>query len=154
MVAHFLFRGGFMKKAKKYIYPFIFSICFFVTFIILMSVLEIVLPSGDYAGLAYAFIALLIWIFIVMPVYCFKYCKFICEEKHKFLYGFYNSLVISLCLTGPFLISAIPGNDADIIIKITLALFGWIAFCTYVSFLIRSNTTDKQDNNISGETEE
>ena len=47
-----------MKKAKKYIYPFIFSICFFVTYIILLIVLEIVLPSGDYAGLAYAFIAL------------------------------------------------------------------------------------------------
>lgn len=142
-----------MKKAKKYIYPFIFSICFFVTYIILLIVLEMVLPSGDYAGLAYAFIVLLIWIFIVMPIYCFKYSKLIYEEKWKFLFIMYNSLVISLCLTGPFLISAIPGNDADIIIKITLALFGWIAICTYVSFLIRSNTTDKQDDNISGETE-
>ena len=143
-----------MKKAKLYIYPFIFSICFFVTFIILMSVLEIVLPSGDYAGLAYAFIVLLIWIFIVMPIYCFKYSKLIYEEKWKFLFIMYNSLVISLCLTGPFLISAIPGNDADIIIKITLALFGWIAICTYVSFLIRSNTTDKQNDNDSNEAQE
>jgi len=143
-----------MKKAKKYIYPFIFLICFFVTYIILLIVLEMVLPSGDYAGLAYAFNVLLIWIFIVMPIYCFKYSKLIYEEKWKFLFIMYNSLVISLCHTGPFLISAIPGNDADIIIKITLALFGWIAFCTYVSFLIRLNTTDKQNGNNSSETQE
>lgn len=146
--------GDFMKKLKKFIYPFVFSICFFVTFIILMSVLEIVLPSGDYAGLAYAFFALILWILVIIPVYCFKYCKIIFSEKLIFLFGFYNSLVISLCLTGPFLISAIPGNDADIIIKITLALFGWIALCTYVSFLIRSNTTDKQNDNDSNEAQE
>ena len=119
-----------------------------------MNVLGIVLPSGDYAGLAYAFIALIIWILFIMPFYCFKYSKLIYEEKRKFLFIIYNSLVIALCLTGPFLISAIPGNDADIIIKITLALFGWIALCTYVSFLIRLNTTDGQDDNGSNETQE
>ena len=113
--------------------------------------LEIVLPSGDYAGLAYAFIALLIWIFIVMPIYCFKYSKLICEEKRKFLFIIYNPLIISLCHTGPFLISAIPGNDADIIIKITLGLFGWLALCTYVSYLVRINTTKEPDENDSNE---
>ncbi len=154
MVAHLLFWGDLMKKAKKYIYPFIFSICFFVTYIILLIVLEIVLPSGDYAGLAYAFIALLIWIFIVMPFYCFKYSKLIYEEKWKFLFIIYNPLIISLCHTGPFLISAIPGNDADIIIKITLGLFGWLALCTYVSYLIRINTIKEPDENNSSEAEE
>ena len=143
-----------MKKFKKFIYPFIFSICFFVTYIILAIVLEIVLPSGDYAGLAYAFIALLIWIFIVMPVYCFKYSKLIYEEKWKFLFIIYNPLIISLCHTGPFLISAIPGNDADIIIKITLGLFGWLALCTYVSYLIRINTIKEPNENNSSEAEE
>ena len=54
MVAYLSVLGSFMKKAKKYIYPFIFSICFFLTYIILVIALEIVLPSGDYAGLAYA----------------------------------------------------------------------------------------------------
>ena len=143
-----------MKKAKKYTYPFVFSICFFVTYIILLIVLGVVLPSGDYAGLAYAFIALLIWIFIVMPVYCFKYSKLIYEEKWKFLFIIYNPLIISLCHTGPFLISTIPGNDADIIIKITLGLFGWLALCTYVSYLIRINTIKEPDENNSSEAEE
>ena len=149
-----MFWGDTMKKLKKYIYPFIFSICFFVTYIILLIVLGIVLPSGDYAGLGYAFITLIIWIFIVMPIFCFKYSKLIYEEKWKFLFIIYNSLVIALCHTGPFLISAIPGNDADIIIWITLALFGWVALCTYVSYLIRLNTTNKQDDNNSLETQE
>ncbi len=143
-----------MKKAKKYIYPFVFSICFFVTYIILAIVLNIVLPSGDYAGLAYAFIALIIWILVATPIFCFKYSKLIYEEKWKFLFIIYNSLVISLCHTGPFLISAIPGNDAYIIIKITIALFGWIAMCTYVSYLIRINTTKKLNENNSSETGE
>ena len=125
-----------------------------MTYIILLIVLEIVLPSGDYAGLAYAFIALLIWIFIVMPVYCFKYSKLIYKEKWKFLFIIYNPLIISLCHTGPFLISTIPGNDADIIIKITLGLFGWLALCTYVAYLIRINTIKEPDENNSSEAEE
>ena len=125
-----------------------------MTYIILLIVLEIVLPSGDYAGLAYAFIALLIWIFIVMPFYCFKYSKLIYEEKWKFLFIIYNPLIISLCHTGPFLISAIPGNDADIIIKITLALFGWVAIWSFVPLVIRLDSTKKQDDNNSNETQE
>ena len=143
-----------MKKFKKFIYPFIFSICFFVTYIILAIVLEIVLPSGDYAGLAYAFIALIIWISVITPIYCIKYGRIIQNEKLKFLFAVYNPLVIALCHTGPFLISAIPNGDADIIIKITLALFAWIALCTYVSFLIRLNTTDGQNDNNSCEIQE
>lgn len=143
-----------MKKFKKFIYPFIFSICFFVTYIILAIVLEIVLPSGDYAGLAYAFIALILWILVATPIFCFKYSKLIYEEKWKFLFIIYNSLVISLCHTGPFLISAIPGNDADIIIKITLALFGWIAIWSFVPLVIRLDSTKKQDDNNSNEIQE
>ncbi len=143
-----------MKKIKKYIYPFIFSICFFVTYIILGIVLDMVLPSGDYAGLAYAAIVLIIWLLFIMPFYCFKYGKIIYAEKHWFLFVFYNSFVVALSHTGPFLISAIPNGDADIIIWITLALFGWVAICTYVSFLIRLNSTVKQDDNNSNEIEE
>ena len=143
-----------MKKAKKYIYPFIFSICFFLTYIILVIALEIVLPSGDYAGLAYAFIALIIWISVITPIYCIKYGRIIQNEKLKFLFAVYNPLVIALCHTGPFLISAIPNGDADIIIKITLALFGWVAIWSFVPLVIRLDSTKKQDDNNSNETQE
>ena len=143
--------GDYMKKAKKYIYPFVFSICFFVTYIILAIVLEIVLPSGDYAGLAYAFIVLLIWIFIVIPIFCFKYSKLIYKEKRKSLFILYNSLVVTLCHTGPLLIS---GDNAFIIMQITIALFGWIAFCTYVSYTVRIEDTKERSENDASETGE
>jgi hypothetical protein len=143
-----------MKKFKKFIYPFIFSICFFVTYIILAIVLEIVLPSGDYAGLGLFMLIIILWVLVTIPIYCFMYSKLILEEKYKFLFGFYNSLVIALCYTGPFFISAIPNGDVDIIIKIALAIFGWIAICTYVSYLIRINTIKEPNENNYSETEE
>ena len=141
-----------MKKAKKYIYPLIFSICFYLLFGI--SYILILEFYNNYGGLGLALLFIILWILVATPIFCFKYSKHIYEEKRKFLFIIYNSLVISLCHTGPFLISAIPGNDADIIIKITLALFGWIAFCTYDSFLIRINTIKEPDENNSGEVEE
>ena len=143
-----------MKKLKLFIYPFIFSIAFFSVYLLLGVILGITLAAGDYAGIAYLLCTLIVWIFVVLPIYCHRYSKLILQEKYKLLLGLYNSLVIALCHTGPFLISSIPNGDTDIIIKITLALFGWIAFCTYVSFLIRLNTGDKQDDNKPLDTQE
>ena len=143
-----------MKKLKLFIYPFVFSIAFFSVYLLLGVILGITLAAGDYAGLAYLLYTLIVWIFVVLPIYCHRYSKLILQEKYKLLLGLYNSLVIALCHTGPFLISSIPNGDTDIIIKITLALFGWIAFCTYVSFLMRLNTGDKQDDNKPLDTQE
>ena len=137
-----------MKKAKKYIYPFIFSMSFFAFLAILVIVINRFYSNRDgYGGLVVAMLFILLWVFIVMPIYCFKYCEFICEEKHKLLFGFYNSIIVALFHAGPFLISATPNGDADIIIKITLALFGWIAICTYVLYLIRINTIKEPKEN-------
>ena len=138
-----------MKKLKLFIYPFVFSIAFFSVYLLLGFILGITLAAGDYAGLAYLFYTLIVWIFVVLPIYCHRYSKLILQDKYKLLLGFYNALVIALCHTGPFLISSIPNGDTDIIIKITLALFGWIAFCTYVSFLFRLNAGGKQDDSNS-----
>ena len=152
-VAHLLLWGDIVKKAKKYIYPFIFSISFFALFVIVVIVINRFYGNKEgYGGLGLALLFILLWILVATPIFCFKYSKHIYEEKRKFLFIIYNSLVISLCHTGPFLISAIPGNDADIIIKITLALFGWIAICTYVSYLVRINTTKEPNENNSNET--
>lgn len=139
-----------MKKAKKYVYPFIFSICFYFLFGI--SYIFILEFYNNYGGLGLALLFIILWILVATPIFCFKYSKLIYEEKRKFLFIIYNSLVISLCYTGPFLISAIPGNDAYIIIKITIVLFGWIALCTYDSYLIRINITKEPSENNSNET--
>lgn len=138
-----------MKKAKKYIYPPIFSICFFVVFVVLVIVINKF--YNNYGGLGLALLFIMLWILVATPIFCFKYSKLIYKEKWKFLFIIYNSLVTSLCHTGPFLISAIPGKGADIIIKITLALFGWIALCTYSSYLIRVNITKEPSENNSNE---
>ncbi len=142
-----------MKKLKKYIYPFIFSVCFFLAYIILAIVLEIVLPSGDYAGLAYAFIALIIWGSIIIPIFCLKYCKLIREEKLKFLFAVYNPLVIAFCYSFPFLKGA-DSSSFGSILKIAIFLFVWVAIWTFIPLLIHLDSTEKQDDNNSNETQE
>ena len=133
-----------MKKVKKYIYPVIFSICFFVTYIILAIVLEVALPSGDYAGLGYIFIVLLIWIFIVMPIYCFRYCKLIRQEKHKFLFGFYNALVVVICHIAPFMRE--PGTSTfNVVIKIAVFLFVWALLWSILFFKSRANSCEEPE---------
>ena len=136
-----------MKKIKKYIYPFIFSMCFFLTYAILSIVIGLVLPRGDYAGLAYAMIVLIVWVMIIMPIFSLGYSKLIYREKYKFVFGFYNPLVIALCHTGPFLIPAIPGSDVDIIVKIALAVFGWVAIWTFVPLHVRLTAAKEQAEN-------
>jgi len=146
-------RGGDdMKKVTKYIYPFVFSVCFFVTYILLGIAISIFLPSGDYAGLGWLFIALIIWIAFITPVYCYKYCKSIYKEKYRYLFVIYNSLFVAFCHTGPFLISAMPSGDAGVIFQITIGLFVWVAVCTYVSLLLWLDYSEKWDGNNSNET--
>lgn len=139
-----------MKKYKKFIYPFILSLCFFVVYMIVAIVLNLVLPSDDYAGLAYAGIALLIWVAIILPIYCYKYGKMILQEKHKRLFGFYNPLVVTLCHTGPFLFPAISGSDFGVIFGITVGLFIWTAMWTFAPL----SSIQEQDDNHSAETQE
>lgn len=65
-------------------------------------VFNAVLPPDDYAGLAYVFFAFIIWIFLLVPLYCVKYSKLIKNEKHRFLFAFYNPIVLSLIHGLPF----------------------------------------------------
>lgn len=142
-----------MQKIKKFVYPFVFSISFFATYIILAIVLEIVLPSGDYAGLVYAGFALIIWISVITPIYCIKYGQLIREKNCKFLFGFYNPLVITLCHAVPF-ISRASSSSLRVIISIAVFLFCWTAIWTFVPLLIRLDSTKKQDDNNSNEIKE
>lgn len=140
-----------MKKAKKYIYPFIFSICFFLTYKILEIVLKIVLPYGSYAGLVYAGIALILWVSVLTPIYSIKYSMLIRKEKLKLLFAVYNPLAISFCYTFPFLEMAGKSSFSGIL-KIAVFLFIWVAIWTFIPLLIRLDSTEKQDDNKSNET--
>lgn len=141
--------GDYMKKAKKYIYPFVFSICFYVLFAILGLVIKNF--YDNYGGLGLILLFIILWILVAAPIFCFKYSKLIYKEKRKSLFILYNSLVVTLCHTGPLLIS---GDNAFIIIQITIALFGWIAFCTYVSYTVRIEDTKERSENDASETGE
>ena len=142
-----------MKKVNKYIYPFNFSICFFVFYFFLAFYISVAGFDG-YGGLGVALLIIALWVLLMVPIYCFMYSKLIYELKWKFLFIIYNSLVVSLCYTGPFLMAATPNGDADVVLKIALALFSWVAICTYVSYLIRINTAKEPDENNSSETEQ
>ena len=142
-----------MKKSRKYICPFIFSICFFLSLIIFATMLGIVLPSGDYAGLFYGGIALVIWISIMVPIYCVIYSKIIREEKFRFLFAFYNPLVIAFCYTFPFLVKA-NSSTFGATLKIAVFLFIWVAIWTLIPFPTHLDSTKKQDDNESNEVQE
>ena len=141
-----------MKKVKKYIYPFIFPICFFVFYFFLAFYISTAGFDG-YGGLGVALLIIALWVLLVVPIYCFIYSNLIYEKKRKFLFIIYNSLVVSLCYTGPFMSGAGP-SSLNVIIKIAVFLFYWVAICTYVSYLIRLNTTKEPDENNSSETEQ
>ncbi len=82
-----------MKKIKKYVYPFVFVIISFI-YLILASIVISLYFSGDLSGLGIIFIAVLLLLLIILPIYCVKYSKIIQDEKFRVLFAFYNAFVI------------------------------------------------------------
>lgn len=119
---------------------------FFLSLIIFATVPGIVLPSGDYAGLFYAGIALVIWISVAVPIYCVIYSKVIREEKLKLLFAFYNPLIVTLCYAVPFLVRDNSSTFGGIL-KIAVFLFIWVAIWTLIPFSTHLDSTEKQDDN-------
>ena len=145
-VAHLLFWGDIVKKVKKYIYPFVFSIGFFVFYIILGTIIN-TLDFEGYGGLGLAILILFAWIFIVLPIYCVKYSKIIIDEKLRFLFPFYNAFILSFFYLIPFSL-----EDETYIYA--FILFVWVALWSFVPLVIRLNSTKKQDDNDSNKTQE
>ena len=85
-----------MHKMKKYIYPVAFSAIFLILRQALIVTVECVLDNGSYAGVAWIALFFGFWAFVAVPVYCAKYSKVIHEEKYKYLFAVYNSLVLPL----------------------------------------------------------
>lgn len=136
-----------MKKAKKYVYPFIFSIGFIVFWIAVVLIINATSSGEGYGGLGLAILILFAWIFIVLPIYCIRYSKIIIDEKLRFLFPFYNAFVLSFLYILPF-------NFEDETYIYGAILFAWVAIWTFIPLLIRLNSTKKQDNNNSSETQE
>ena len=91
-----------MKKAKKYIYPFIFSIIFIIFWTSVVLIINSTSSGDGYGGIGIGLLILFAWIFIVLPIYCARYSKIIIDEKLKFLFPFYNAFVLSFFYLLPF----------------------------------------------------
>ena len=113
-----------MKKVKKYIYPLIFSASFLISYIsfVLLIITVIPFPYGSYAPAALAILFVLAWLIVALPIYCTRYRKIIINEKLKFLFSFYNSLIIIVSHMLPFNWS---GGEIIIILHFVLWVLLW-----------------------------
>ena len=113
-----------MKKVKKYIYPLIFSASFLISYIsfVLLIITVIPVPDGSYAPAALAILFVLAWLMVALPIYCTRYRKIIINEKLKFLFSFYNSLIIIVSHMLPFNWS---GGEIIIILHFVLWVLLW-----------------------------
>ena len=93
-----------MKKAKKFIYPFVFSAAFLSLYFAFVFIITqfIDFPHGSYAPAALAVLFTFAWLLIALPIYCIRYSKIIVDEKLKLLFSIYNSLLIIVSHILPF----------------------------------------------------
>ena len=91
-----------MKKAKKYVYPILFSVGFAVSWMALVMVINATVSAEGYGGLGLGMLILFGWLMVALPVYCIRYSKIIVDEKGKLLFAAYNALWIILFHLLPF----------------------------------------------------
>lgn len=114
-----------MKKNKKCIfYPIIFSLSFLILYVAFVFFITEVIPFpyGSYAPAALAILFVLAWLMVALPIYCTRYRKIIINEKLKFLFSFYNSLIIIVSHMLPFNWS---GGEIIIILHFVLWVLLW-----------------------------
>ncbi|MBQ8360103.1 MAG: hypothetical protein IJX37_09430 [Oscillospiraceae bacterium] len=92
------------NKTKKYIYPFVFSAAFLSLYFAFVLIITqfIDFPYGSYAPAAWAVLFTFAWLIVALPIYCIRYSKIIIDEKLKFLFSIYNSLLIIVSHILPF----------------------------------------------------
>ena len=118
-----------MKKSKKYIYPLFFSIGFVVSWTVLVIVLNTTSSGEGYGALGIGMLILFAWLIFALPIYYIRYSKIIVDEKLKFLFSTYNSLLIIVLHILPFNLQ----GEATIIVYFVL----WVLFWNIVSLICR-----------------
>lgn len=127
-----------MKKAKKFIYPFLFSLAFYLAFIVVMLLINTFVTGDGYGGLGLFFIFLLAWCYLLVPLYCVKYTKLIKDEKLKYLFAAYNFVILSAIHTAGVIFS----RDAFLF---ALAFIAWVAIWTFVPLALRLAAQKKKE---------
>ena len=133
---------GFMKKFKKYIYPIAFGAIFLILFPSFMLLLNklISFPHGSYAPAAWAVLFTLAWLILALPIYCIRYSKIIVDEKLKFLFSTYNSLLIIVLHILPFNLQ----GETTIIVLFIL----WVLFWNIVPLICRLISRKHEEKDI------
>ncbi len=134
-----------MKKAKKYIYPLLFSIGFLVSWLALVAIINASSIGEGYGGLGMGMLILFVWLIVALPIYCIKYSKIIIDEKFKFLFSAYNSLLIIFFHILPFNLQ----GQATIVSLFTL----WVLFWNTVPLICRLVFRKRQQKAIANQTE-
>ncbi len=131
-----------MKKIKKYIYPIAFCAIFLIlypSFMLLLTKL-ISFPHGSYAPAAWAVLFTLAWLIFALPIYCISYSKIIVDEKLKFLFSIYNSLLIIVLHILPFNLQ----GETTIIALFIL----WVMFWNIVPLICRLISRKHEEKDI------
>ena len=83
-------------KIKKYIYPFAFSATFLMLYFFLAFLISKVFsfPHGSYAPVALLVLFTFAWLIVALPIYCIRYSKIVIDEKLKFVFSAYSSLLL------------------------------------------------------------
>ena len=131
-----------MKKIKKYIYPIAFCAIFLIlypSFMLLLTKL-ISFPHGSYAPAAWAVLFTFAWLILALPIYCIRYSKIIVDEKLKFLFSTYNSLLIIVLHILPFNLQ----GETTIIVLFIL----WVLFWNIVPLICRLISRKHEEKDI------
>ncbi|MBR2616569.1 MAG: hypothetical protein IKC69_07820 [Clostridia bacterium] len=132
-----------MKKAKKYIYPLFFSIGFLVSWTALVGIINATSSGDGYGGLGLGLLILFVWLILALPIYCIRYSKIIVDEKLKFLFSTYNSLLIIVLHILPFNLQ----GETTIIVLFIL----WVLFWNFVPLISRLISRKYKEKDIGKE---
>lgn len=131
-----------MKRIKKYIYPLIFSIGFIAFWGATVTIINA--TSEGYGGLGLGLLILFVWILIVIPIHNIRYSKLIIDEKLKFLFSAYNSLLIIATHILPF---NLRGEES-----ISIAFGVWVIIWNVVPLLLRFISVKNEEKPSGKET--
>ena len=146
-VAHLLFWGDYVKtKIKKYIYPIIFSFGFTVSWMALVDIINTTSSGENYGGLGIGMLILFAWLIVALPIYCSRYSKIIIDEKLRFLFSAYNSLLIIISHMLPFSLQ----GETTIITCFVL----WVLFWNILLLVFRLISRKYEEKHTENKTEE
>jgi hypothetical protein len=134
-----------MKKAKKYVYPLLYSVGFLIFWVMLVFIINSTSSGTGYGGLVLGMLILFSWLILGLPICCIRYCKIIADEKSKFGFCIYNYLMIIIFHLLPFNLR----GQLEIIAFFVI----WVLFWNIVPMNFRSEPIKKEEKDTENENQ-